>query len=83
MINSKTLFSSSALVAKFQKKFSRYYIEDPTYIKSIGSHVRITCYQFQYSQDNLFGSILSCKYHQKFIYQGDHLTHSCIRYYQK
>ena len=56
------------------------YIEDPTYSKSIGSHVCMTCSKFDYSSQASCGSILCCNRHQKLIYHGQHLTHSCEQY---
>tara|TARA_S200000501_G_scaffold39117_1_gene31997 strand:+ start:414 stop:710 length:297 start_codon:yes stop_codon:yes gene_type:complete len=56
------------------------YIEDPTYSKSIGSHVCMTCSKFDYSSQASCGSILCCNWHQKLIFQGQHLTHSCELY---
>ena len=56
------------------------YIEDPTYSRSINSHVCITCSKFDYSNMASFGSILYCKWHQKLICHGQHLTHSCELY---
>ena len=60
---------------KFQKEWE--YIEDPTYSISIGSHVCINCEKFDYYSQVNFGSILCCKLHQKLIFNGQHLTHSC------
>ncbi|MDC3119054.1 galactose oxidase [Prochlorococcus sp. AH-716-K03] len=56
------------------------YIEDPTYSRSIGSHVCMTCSRFDYSSQASCGSILCCNWHQKLIFQGQHLTHSCELY---
>lgn len=56
------------------------YIEDPTYSRSIGSHVCITCSKFRYSSQRKLGSILFCVWHQKLIFHGLHLTHSCELY---
>ena len=55
----------------------REYIEDPTYSRSIGSHVCITCSRFDYTSQASCGSILYCNWHQKLIFQGQRLTHSC------
>ena len=56
------------------------YIEDPTYSRSIGSHVCMTCSKFDYSSQESFGSILCCNWHKKLIFHGQHLTHSCELY---
>ena len=58
-------------------------IEDPTYSRSIGSHVCITCSRFDYTSQASCGSILYCIWHQKLIFQGQHLTHSCDHYQKK
>ena len=59
------------------------YIEDPTYSRSIDSHVCMTCSKFDYSIQASCGSILCCIRHQKLIYHGQHLTHSCNLYQKK
>ena len=59
------------------------YIEDPTYSRSIGSHVCMTCSKFDYISQANFGSILCCNWHQKLICHGQHLTHSCELYQKK
>ena len=59
------------------------YIEDPTYSRSIGSHVCMTCSKFDYSIQARCASILCCIRHQKLIYHGQHLTHSCNLYQKK
>ncbi len=59
------------------------YIEDPTYSRSIGSHVCMTCSKFNYANQPNFGSILCCNWHQKLIFHGQHLTHSCELYQKK
>ena len=59
------------------------YIEDPTYSRSIGSHVCMTCSKFDYTSQANFGSILCCNWHQKLIFNGQHLTHSCELYQKK
>ena len=56
------------------------YIEDPTYSRSIGSHVCITCSKFDYFSQVNCGSILCCNRHKKIIFNGQHLTHSCEQY---
>ena len=66
---------------KLQEKWE--YIEDPTYSRSIGSHVCMTCSKFDYSSQVSCGSILSCTLHQKLIFHGQHLTHSCELYQKK
>ena len=59
------------------------YIEDPTYSRSIGSHVCMTCSKFYYSSQASSGSILYCNWHQKLILYGLHLTHSCELHQKK
>ena len=59
------------------------YIEDPTYSRSIGSHVCMTCSKFNYLTKASCGSILGCNWHQKLIFHGQHLTHSCDSYKKK
>ena len=59
------------------------YIEDPTYSRSIDSHVCMTCSKFDYSIQASCASILCCIWHQKLIYHGQHLTHSCNHYQKK
>ena len=59
------------------------YIEDPTFSRSIGSHVCMTCSKFDYSIQPSCVSILCCIRHQKLIDQGQHLTHSCNLYQKK
>ena len=66
---------------KFQDEWE--YIEDPTYSRSIGSHVCMTCSKFDYSSQASCGSILCCNWHQKLICHGHHLTHSCGLYQKK
>ena len=56
------------------------YIEDPTFSRSIGSHVCMTCSKFDYSKKASCDSILCCNWHQKLIFHGQHLTHSCELY---
>ena len=59
------------------------YIDDPTYCRSIGSHVCITCSKFDYLSQANCGSILCCNCHHKLIFHGQHLTHSCEFYKKK
>ena len=59
------------------------YIEDPTYSRSIGSHVCMTCSKFDFFSQESCGSILCCNWHQKLIFHGQHLTHSCEVYQTK
>ena len=56
------------------------YIEEPTFSRSIGSHVCMTCSKFDYSNQSSCDSILCCNWHQKLIFHGQHLTHSCELY---
>ena len=78
-------------IAVFPSLFERHhklqeeweYIEDPTYSRSIGSHVCMTCSKFDYSSKVNCGSILCCNWHQKLILHGQHLTHSCGLYQKK
>ncbi len=66
---------------KFQEEWE--YIDDPTYSRSIGSHVCMTCSKFYYSSQASCGAILYCNWHQKLIFHGQHLTHSCELYHKK
>ncbi len=59
------------------------YIDDPTYSRSIGSHVCMTCSKFDYSTQASCGATLCCNWHQKLIFHGQHLTHSCELYQKK
>ena len=59
------------------------YIEDPTYSRSLGSHVCMTCAKFDYSSHVSCISILCCNLHKKLIWHGQHLTHSCEQYKNK
>ena len=59
------------------------YIEDPTYSRSIGSHVCMTCSKFDFGSKTNYGSILCCNWHKKLICNGQHLTHSCELYHKK
>ena len=59
------------------------YIDDPTYSRSIGSHVCMTCSKFDYTSQASCVSILFCNWHQKLIFHGQHLTHSCELYKKK
>ena len=43
----------------------------------------MTCSKFDYSIQFSYGSILCCNWHQKLIFQGQHLTHSCELYQKK
>ena len=72
----------------FSEKYNKLqqeweYIEDPTFSRSIGSHVCMTCSKFNYTISANFGSILCCNWHQKLILDGQHLTHSCMLYQKK
>ena len=71
----------------FEKYFNlqegREYVEDPTYSRSIDSHVCMTCSKFNFFSQESCGSILCCNWHQKLIFHGDHLTHSCGLYQKK
>ena len=66
---------------KLQKEWG--YIEDPTYSRSIDSHVCMTCSKFDFSSQQSCGSILCYNWHQKLIFHGQHLTHSCELYKKK
>ena len=56
------------------------YIEDTTFSRLIGSYVCMTCSKFDYVGQASCGSILCCNLHQKLIFHGQHLTHSCELY---
>ena len=79
----KVVATSSLVVRnhKLQEKWG--YIENPTYSRSIGSHVCLTCSKFGYSRQASCGLILGCNWHQKLIFHGQHLTHSCELYQKK
>ena len=73
--------ANHSLFEEYHKLYEEWeYIEDPTYCRSIGSHVCMTCSKFDYSSQEIYGSILCCKWHQKLICHGHHLTHSCELY---
>ena len=77
----KKLTSDPSLFGSSHKLHEEWeYIEDPTYTKSIGSHVCMTCSQFDYFSQASCGSMLLCNWHQKLIFHGQHLTHSCDFY---
>ena len=78
----KITAASSLLEGYYEFQEEWEYIEDPTYSRSIGSHVCMTCSKFDYSSQVSFDSILCCNWHQKLIFQGQHLTHSC-EFYKK
>ena len=80
----KKLAEAPSLLDKYQNLQEEWeYIEDPTYSKSIDSHVCITCSRFDYTNQASCGSILCCIWHQKLIFQGQHFTHSCDHYQKK
>ena len=80
----KKIKSASSLFKRYHKPQEEWdYIEDPTYSRSIGSHVCMTCSKFDYSSQESCGSILCCNWHQKLIFHGQHLTHSCELYQKK
>ena len=80
----RKMASTHSLFERYQKLKEEWeYIEDPTYSRSIGSHVCMTCSKFDYSSQASCGSILCCNYHQKLIFHGQHLTHSCELYEKK
>ena len=77
----KKITASPSLLERYHKLQEEWeYIEDPTYSRSIGSHVCMTCQKFDYSSQVSCGTILCCNWHQKLIFQGQHLTHSCELY---
>ena len=59
------------------------YVEDSTYSRSIDSHVCMTCSKFDYLYEERCSLILCCNWHQKLIFHGQHLTHSCGLYQKK
>tara|TARA_Y200000002_G_C22406633_1_gene548025 strand:+ start:212 stop:496 length:285 start_codon:yes stop_codon:yes gene_type:complete len=80
----KEITAPPSLFEKYHKLQEEWeYIEDPTYSRSIDSHVCMTCSKFYYSSQVSCGSILCCNWHQKLIFQGQHLTHSCELYQKK
>ena len=76
----KKITSAPSLFERHHKLQEWEYIEDPTYSRSIGSHVCMTCSKFDYSSQASCGAILCCNWHQKLIFHGQHLTHSCELY---
>ena len=80
----KKIASASSLFERYHGLQEEWeYIDDPTYSKSIGSHVCMTCSKFDYSSKVNYGPILCCNWHQKLIFHGQHLTHSCELYQKK
>ena len=80
----KKITSAPSLFERYHRLQQEWeYIEDPTYSRSIGSHVCMTCSKFDYSSQASCGSILCCNWHKKLILQGQHLTHSCELYQRK
>ena len=76
--------SASSLFERYHKLQEEWeYIDDPTYSKSISSHVCMTCSRFNYVCQASCGSFLCCNWYQKLIYHGQHLTHSCELYQKK
>ena len=81
MINKITAaYSLIGRHSQIQEKWE--YIDEPTYSRSIGSHVCMTCSEFDYTSKPSCGSILFCNWHQKLIFHAQHLTHSC-EFYKK
>ncbi len=77
----KKIVAKTSLFERYHRiKDEWEYIEDPTYSRSIGSHVCMTCSKFDYSSKENCGVILGCTWHQKLICHGQHLTHSCELY---
>ena len=77
----KKIVSAPFLFERYQTRQEKWeYIEDPTFSRSISSHVCMTCSKFDYSSQASCGSILCCNWHQKLIFHGQHLTHSCELY---
>ena len=70
---------SKVSLSKIKKDYWDY-LEDATYQISWGSMVCMTCNKFSFECDKSIGPILFCEVHQKLIFQGDHLTHSCELY---
>ena len=80
----KKIASNPAFIDRDQNLQEEWeYIDDPTYSRSIGSHVCMTCSKFDYSSQASCGVILCCNWHQKLIVHGQHLTHSCDLYQKK
>ena len=80
----KKIEADSSLYERYYKLKGEWdYIEDPTYSRSIDSHVCMTCSKFDYACKESFGTVLCCQRHQKLICQGQHLTHSCELYQKK
>ena len=80
----KKITSALSLFERYYKLQEEWeYIADPTFSRSIGSHVCMTCSKFGYSRQASCGLILGCNWHQKLIFHGQHLTHSCELYQKK
>ena len=80
-MTTKEFFIDSKQNKKYSKPQEKWdYIEDPTYQYSCGNMFCMTCKRFGYTSNSNFGSILYCKYHEKLIYHGEHLTHACELY---
>ena len=80
----KKLAEAPSLFVNYHKLNGEWeYIEDPTYSRSIGSHVCMTCSRFTFSSQANCVSILCCNLHRKLIFQGQHLTHSCGLYQER
>ncbi len=80
----KKIAAAPSFLDRYHKIHEEWeYIEHPTYSRSIGSHVCMTCSKFDYLSQESFGSILRCSRHQKLICHGQHLTHSCELYQKK
>ena len=80
----KKITSLPSLFVRHRKLQEEWeYIEEPTFSRSIDSHVCITCSKFDHSSHASCGSILCCNWHQKLIFHGQHLTHSCDLYQKK
>ncbi len=80
----KEIISAPSFFERYHKLQEAWeYIENPTYSKSICSHVCMTCSKFDYSSKESCGSILCCNWHEKLISHGEHITHSCDSYQKK
>ena len=80
----KKMASAPSLFERYHKLQEEWeYIDDPTYSRSIGSHVCMTCSKFDYSIQASCGAILYCNWHQKLIFHGKQLTHSRELYQKK
>ena len=81
LLKNKSVLSFFEKYYKLQEEWK--HIEDPAYSISIGSHFCVTCSKFDYSSQLSCDSILCCNWHQKLIWNIQHLTYLCELYQSK